>query len=198
MNFKQLPLLLALGALTLGVSSCKSSNQDNPVNPNPVVPTPDPNADATPEALRGTWNLSDISVSPEFVTLDGQQVAVKDHIFDIFILGQMGTPTKLVVEKGKATFSGSKPDRTFAPNVEADGSLKYAVYPIGKLEADGDKLRVTIQVTNALMKRMPAFATGGGAGSANDGKQTPAPADRIFQIIAQGTQDLTITLVGQK
>lgn len=195
MNIKHWTLTLALGAVALGVSSCKDSKKDSPVNPtpNPVVPTPDPNADKSPEALRGTWKLSDITVSPATVTIDGQQVAVKDHIFDIVILGQMGTPTQLLVEKGVATFSGAKADKTFAPTIDSEGNLKYRSFPIGKLTAEGGKLHATIQVANALLKQMPSFS-----GNPADGKQNVSQAERIFQTIAQGSEDLKITLVGTK
>lgn len=191
MNIKHWMLALALGGIALTATSCK---KDDP-QPTPSPDQQKPAEDKTPEALRGTWTLSNISVSPATVEVEGKTVDVKEHIFDVFLLGQMGTPTKLVVEKGKATFSGAYPERTFAPEVDAEGKLTFR-YPIGELKAEGGKLHARIEITNKILKA--ALAVVVGRGTPTDPKQDIPLATKVFAAIASGTQDLKITLEGTK
>ena len=88
MRIKQWAVALLFGSLILGTTSCAKEEQ-GPQEPVTCV---------FPDILAGVWNLSDVAVSPETITVDGTEYKVADHIFKASIFnGLTVAPSKLKI-----------------------------------------------------------------------------------------------------
>lgn len=198
MNIKHISLILACGALALGTVSCKSSKKDDPTpKPGPVNPVPQPGKKL--DQLKGTWLLSNIVVSPEEVTVDGKTVKVKDHIFNLPLLGGIATPTQVVIDDKEASFTGLAESKTavLKMQIDADGKLTYLA-PIGQVVNTEAGIQVQLQVANALLKNFkPGNGQGGAQGNPNAPKPTLSDSEKVLQALAAGSADLKITIDGK-
>ena len=180
MCIKQWAVALFFGSLVLGTTSCA---KEEPQEPLPCV---------FPDILAGVWNLSDVAVSPETITVDGTEYKVADHIFKAFIFnGLTVAPSKLKIvgettgEKATLISVVGGVEKTFDVTVK-EGKLSFHTFPFGSVVREGNRLKLEIAVTNDLLKQMPLshFANG--------------DASTILKAIAEQGKDLKITATGTK
>lgn len=176
MYIKQWAAALLLGAILLGTASCA---KDEPKKPETSVAIED---------LAGTWNLSGVTFSPETVTVGGTEYKVADHIFKAFMFGGLSVaPSKVKIEGEKATLISvvEGVEKTFDVTVK-EGKLSFHTFSFGSVVREGNQLKLEIDVTNDLLKKMPA------SHFADD------EAGIILKAIAEQGKDLKITATGTK
>lgn len=176
MYIKQWAAALLLGAIVLGTASCA---KDEPKKPETSVAIED---------LAGTWNLSGVTFSPETVTVGGTEYKVADHIFKAFMFGGLSVaPSKVKIEGEKATLISvvDGVEKTFDVTVK-EGKLSFHSFSFGSVVREGNQLKLEIDVTNDLLKTMPA------SHFADD------EAGIILKAIAEQGKDLKIKATGTK
>ena len=178
MRIKQWAVALLFGSIILGTTSCAKEEQ-GPQEPVTCV---------FPDILAGVWNLSDVAVSPETITVDGTEYKVADHIFKASIFNRLSVaPSKVKIEGEKATLISvvGGVEKTFDVTVK-EGKLSFHTFPFGSVVREGNRLKLEIAVTNDLLKQMPL------SHFAND------EASTILKAIAEQGKDLKITATGTK
>ena len=180
MCIKQWAIALLFGSLVLGTTSCA---KEEPQEPLPCV---------FPDILAGVWNLSDVTVSPETITVDGTEYKVADHIFKASIFnGLTVAPSKLKIvgettgEKATLISVVDGVEKTFEVALK-DGKLSTHNFPFGSVVREGNQLKLQIAVTNDLLDQMPPshFAK--------------TEAGIILKALADQNLDLKITATGTK
>ena len=181
MCIKQWAVALLFGGLVLGTTSCA---KEEPQEPLPCV---------FPDILAGVWNLSDVTVSPETITVDGTEYKVADHIFkaSIFFNGLTVAPSKLKIvgettgEKATLISVIDGVEKTFEVALK-DGKLSVHNFPFGSVARKDGQLKLEIAVANNLLDQMPPshFAN--------------SEAGIILKALADQGLDLKITATGTK
>ena len=175
MYIKQWAAALLLGAIVLGTASCA---KDEPKKPETSIAIED---------LAGTWNLSGATFSPETVTVGGTEYKVADHIFKAFIFNGLSVaPSKVKIEGEKATLISvvDGVEKTFEVALK-DGKLSVHNFPFGSVARKDGQLKLEIDVTNDLLKKMPATHFGN------------SEAGIILKALADQNLDLKITATGK-
>lgn len=199
MKIKHLSLALALGALALTAPSCKkaTSQAEQPVVP-PTPPTPSNPIDA----VLGTWNVTSSQTTPATIAVDGTPVQIIDHIFKLSYFGSIGTPTRVVIEKDKATFYGAQQGAQVVFPINEAGMLTMRSYPVGRPVLKDGKLQLTVS--------LPQIAQGGLLGALRRPADPNAPKltedqqkelqtqIKLFEALIAAKQDLTITVDAAK
>ena len=182
MRIKQWAVALLFGSLILGTTSCAKEEQ-GPQEPVTCV---------FPDILAGVWNLSDVAVSPETITVDGTEYKVADHIFKASIFnGLTVAPSKLKIvgettgEKATLISVVDDVEKTFEVALK-DGKLSVHNFPFGSVARKDGQLKLEIDVTNDLLKKMPATHFGN------------SEAGIILKALADQNLDLKITATGTK
>ena len=180
MRIKQWAVALLFGGLVLGTTSCA---KEEPQEPLPCV---------FPDILAGVWNLSDVTVSPETITVDGTEYKVADHIFKASIFnGLTVAPSKLKIvgettgEKATLISVIDGVEKTFEVALK-DGKLSVHNFPFGSVARKDGQLKLEIDVTNDLLKKMPATHFGN------------SEAGIILKALADQNLDLKIKATGTK
>ena len=182
MNIKQWAVALLFGSLILGTTSCAKEEQ-GPQEPVTCV---------FPDILAGVWNLSDVTVSPETITVDGTEYKVADHIFKASIFnGLTVAPSKLKIvgettgEKATLISVVDGVEKTFEVALK-DGKLSVHNFPFGSVARKDGQLKLEIAITNALLKQMPSEHL------------TQGESGFILKALAEQGKDLKITATGTK
>ena len=180
MCIKQWAVALLFGSLVLGTTSCAT---EEPQAPLPCV---------FPDILAGVWNLSDVTVSPETITVGGTEYKVADHIFKASIFnGLTVAPSKLKIvgettgEKATLISVVDGVEKTFEVALK-DGKLSVHNFPFGSVARKDGQLKLEIAVANNLVDQMPPshFAN--------------SEAGIILKALADQGLDLKITATGTK
>ena len=120
--------------------------------------------------------------------MGGTEYKVADHIFKAFIFNGLSVaPSKVKIEGEKATLISvvGGVEKTFEVALK-DGKLSVHNFPFGSVARKDGQLKLEIDVTNDLLKKMPATHFGN------------SEAGIILKAIAEQGKDLKIKATGTK